>query len=164
MLTTLDSKIKSYMLNKNNRNPKFLGSGGMQYIIDEIEVEVGKLLPHGSGIDSEWRIEHREDTTFCCYNSYHAMDVNGMYCGHVGFMVVFDALTKEFVVEVNTEDIKFIYANYEEEGGDESNAPYLDDLDDYLYQALDASLEDYYVQESIKDIRKRGYSVSLLEN
>jgi len=164
MLTTLDSKIKSYVLNKNNRNPKFLGSGGMQYIIDEMEVEVGRLLPHGSGIDSEWRIEHREDTTFCCHNSFHAMDVNGMYCGYVGFMVVFDALTKEFVVEVSAEDIKFIYADYEEEGGEESNAPYLDDLDEYLYQTLDASLEYYCVQESIKFIRDSRCYVSLLNN
>ena len=165
MLTELDRKVSSYLANKNNTRPRFVASNGLQNIIDNTAEEIEKVLPHGSGIDCDWRVKHREDTTYCCYNSYHAMDGNGSYCGYISFMVVFDALTKITDVEVSQDDIDTILAGYADWEGDEDDpSPYLGDLDDYLYDTLTASLEYYCVKESIEFIRKSGCYFNLLEN
>lgn len=153
MFTKLDNLIASYRLNKDNNNPVYLANGGIQHIIDDIENELRtKVLPHGSGIDCEWNFKHLHDLTFNCYNTYHAIDQNGYYCGYVDFIVKIDLLTKEFDVEVNQEDINNIIEDYNEyidRDDVETNAPYLDDLDEYLYQSVDQELQSYSASESI---------------
>ena len=51
-------------------------------------VDVNKLaecLPHGSGIDGDWRIEVKRNGDITCHGEYHAMDENGSYCGWRNF-------------------------------------------------------------------------------
>jgi len=45
------------------------------------------LLPHGSGIDSEWVITEHKNGNFTCENSFHSMDENGYYDGYMPFTV-----------------------------------------------------------------------------
>lgn len=47
------------------------------------------LLPHGSGIDGDWAFDFVKsgDDKVIFYNSFHAMDENGMYDGWIDFTV-----------------------------------------------------------------------------
>jgi hypothetical protein len=160
MFTPLDRHIRSYLLNKDNTNHIFISNGGVGWIVEKLEEEIKSLLPHGSGIDCIWHVNHVKDLVFDCHNSYHAMDQNGFYCGYVDFIVRIDLLTKDFDVEVCQQDIEAIVGGYEEyiEGDDvETNAPYLEDLGDYLHQAVSHNLEYYYAQESIKYLANDKY-------
>ncbi len=153
MFTPLDRHIRSYLLNKDNKNTIFASNGGLQKIVANLEEEIVKMLPHGSGIDCDWKVNQVKDLTFDCHNSYHAIDQNGCYCGYVDFIVRIDLLTKDFDVEVCEQDIEAIIGDYDEyiDGDDvETNAPYLDDLDEYLYQSVSQGLEYYYAEQSIK--------------
>lgn len=165
MFTPLSRFVNYYNINKDNNHPKFVERDGLQEIIDDIEEELSKLLPHGSGIDATWKIEHLVNLTFRCDNSYHAMDQNGMYCGWVDFSVVFDAHTNNFDVTVNQEDIGAIAKEYDideknateeelEEWNENNACPYLGDLDEYIYEGVSYSLEDYSLRETVKYIRE----------
>lgn len=107
-------------------------------------LESGKTfkLPHGSGIDCNWDWDMGEDEILSLTNDYHAMDNNGMYCGYVHFKVIVCFIDDKFDFDVNMsqDDIDNIIADYEEivneDGEIETNAPYLDDLQDYLYQTI----------------------------
>ena len=44
-------------------------------------------LPHGSGIDCDWKITENKGY-FKCENSYHLMNDNGYYVGYIDFSVV----------------------------------------------------------------------------
>jgi hypothetical protein len=65
-------------------------------------------LPHGSGIDSDWRF-YETRSYYCLTNSYHAMDDNGMYDGWMDFTVKIrkdilndaDKLSADFVLQFN---------------------------------------------------------------
>lgn len=107
-------------------------------------LESGKTFkfPHGSGINSNWDWEFDEELCLSLHNYYHAMDNNGMYCGYVHFEVIISFVDGKFGfdVTVSQDDIDNIIANYEETvneyGEIETNAPYLDGLQDYLYQTI----------------------------
>lgn len=162
----LDRYIRDYQLNKDNTNHIFVSNGGLQKVIDNLENEIVKALPHGSGIDCDWKVNRVDNLTFDCHNSYHAMDQNGMYCGYVDFIVRIDLLTKDFDVEVCEQDIESIVGDYDEyiEGDDvETNAPYLDNLDDYLYQTVDQAIELYYASESINYLVNDSYYRELIK-
>jgi hypothetical protein len=48
--------------------------------------EIVEALPHGSGIDSSWSVDLvGRGVNF--YNSYHAMNENGFYCGWHDFYI-----------------------------------------------------------------------------
>lgn len=101
-------------------------------------------LPHGSGIDCKWNWgTDEDDLTLSLTNDYHAMDNNGMYCGYVHFEVIVCFIDDKFDFDVNVsqDDIDRIIEDYEEivneDSEIETNAPYLDDLQDYLYQTID---------------------------
>ena len=46
-----------------------------------------EALPHGSGIDCDWRLTDRP-TYFKAENAYHCMNETGFYCGWADFSVV----------------------------------------------------------------------------
>jgi hypothetical protein len=59
-------------------------------VADEIDWEdVAINMPHGSGIDGEWSVEHLRSGTVVLHNSYHGMNDCGMYDGWVDFRVAF---------------------------------------------------------------------------
>jgi hypothetical protein len=53
------------------------------------------LLPHGSGINSDWHIK-KTGKRFSCTNTYEAMDENGMYCHNYKFTVYYKINGKTF--------------------------------------------------------------------
>lgn len=104
-------------------------------------IESGKTisLPHGSGIDCNWEWIECEGEYIAFYNSWHAMDSNGFYCGYVPFEVIITYINDEFHfdVSVDNERIDAIVADYEVDENGESNAPFLDNLGDVIHSAID---------------------------
>src|ERR1039458_9134377 len=47
--------------------------------------KLADLLPHGSGIDSDWTIRVQRNGDVTVYGSYHAMNENGFYVGWRNF-------------------------------------------------------------------------------
>jgi hypothetical protein len=45
------------------------------------------MLPHGSGIDSDYNIEDKKDK-YIIYNSYHYMNDVGIYMGWIDFKLI----------------------------------------------------------------------------
>lgn len=173
MITKLDQLVQNYLMNKHNDHPKFIENNGLQKIVDDIEEELIKVLPHGSGIDCKWNIERKGNgLDFVCSNSFHVMDQNGYYCGYVSFDVYINVERPwhSYNVEVSQTDIDAIYSEYavgeeatdeEIEDWNETNAcPYLDELEDDIFQTVSYSLEHYYVSEAVK-IAKQSYSYLL---
>ena len=101
-------------------------------------IESGKTisLPHGSGIDCDWKWNANEDECIAFYNSWHAMDANGYYCGYVPFEVIITYIDDKFHFDVSIDNsaIDDIMADYEI---DVPNAPFLDDLGDVIWQSID---------------------------
>lgn len=55
------------------------------------------VLPHGSGIDCDWKITfHNRSKRIHMSNSYHCMDENGMYDGWSDFTVIIDWEDEEY--------------------------------------------------------------------
>ena len=109
--------------------------------------ELKEKLPHGSGIDCDWKLENETEDQTIVSNYWHAMDTNGYYCGYVYFEVKLDKQGNLLDVEVDQESIDAILKDYEPEDQEsesdeytESFAPYLDDLDDYLYETINYCL------------------------
>ena len=96
-------------------------------------------LPHGSGIDCNWRYEEEEGEYLILHNEWHAMDANGYYCGYVPFEVIITYIDEKFHFDVSVDNnrIDAIVSGYEVDEGGESNAPYLDDLGDVIHSAID---------------------------
>jgi hypothetical protein len=171
--TKLDRLISEYRANEFNNHPAFIERNGLKDIIDAISEELVVVLPHGSGIDCDWTIEHTYALRFTCNNSFHAMDNNGFYCGYVDFQVTLDLEKQSFDVSVSKEDIQAISKDYEvdssEAGGDEDDlyddnpAPYLDDIDDILYETVRYAIEGYYITNTITYFVKDGYIRELVK-
>lgn len=53
---------------------------------DKIKSHLLNVLPHGSGINSDWQIDYT-DKAIICRNSYHRMCRDGYYCGWIDFRV-----------------------------------------------------------------------------
>lgn len=164
MFTKFDSLISSYLVNKNNNHPAFIERNGIQNIIDDLGQELISILPHGAGIDADWHIVHAGQLVFACHNSYHVMD-DGFYCGWVDFTIHFDAPTKTFDVVVEEKDIEAIEEDYktmdencdpdyDETFQEETSCPYLDDLEDHLYQSVEIALEYYYALNTAKFLKE----------
>jgi hypothetical protein len=51
---------------------------------------LGDVLPHGSGIDTDWLIKMTTPTRIRCSASFHCMDEMGGYDGYVEFTVLID--------------------------------------------------------------------------
>ena len=107
-----------------------------------LHIESGSVisLPHGTGIDCNWEWDCRVDESLSFHNEWHVMDANGYYCGYVPFEVIITYINDEFHFDVSVDNgqIDSIIEDYEadEETG-ESNAPYLDDLGDAIWQSID---------------------------
>ena len=113
--------------------------------------DVQSKIAHGSGIDADWRYEF-DGTKLCAYNSYHAMDANGMYAGWIDFTAIIEYGMKNSKfgirstdVMVNEDMIESILSDYEldedeasnyEDMEYESNEPYLDDLPEFLWSQI----------------------------
>jgi hypothetical protein len=162
MFTKLDQFVQSYKVNKNNPIPAFIVRDGLQNIVEDIQDEINQLLPHGSGIDNNWVIEHQGDMLFECYNSYHAMDGNGFYCGWIDFTVTFNAITKEIEVETDKKQAKAIEDEYMSPDQDECcgdcfdycPCPCFDDLEDMLYETVEIAVTDYLLLHTLKYAKK----------
>jgi hypothetical protein len=107
-----------------------------------------EILPHGSGIDCEWEIEEVYTESFKCYNYFHVMDGNGYYCGYIPFQcTVFFFQDKGFSLgelKITKHIIDLIQSDYKLPNGElDESAPFLDDLDDYLFETIEYSLEQY---------------------
>ena len=104
-------------------------------------IESGKTisLPHGSGIDCDWKWNNNEDECLAFYNYWHAMDANGYYCGYIPFEVIITYINDNFHfdVAVSNADIDSIMNDYEIDEDGNSNAPFLDDLGDVIHSAID---------------------------
>lgn len=48
-----------------------------------------KVLPHGSGIDCDWRFTKRKNGAILASNSFHCMNETGYYVGYADFTVEF---------------------------------------------------------------------------
>lgn len=101
-------------------------------------------LPHGSGIDCRYSLEETADGCIL-RNEYHCMDQNGMYAGYVPIEFHVNKEGKLIDVFVDMETAHSIVEEYDiletEDGDTECNAPYLDDLEDYLWQTWDCYAE-----------------------
>jgi hypothetical protein len=164
MYSILESAIDTYRLNRNNKHPEFKKSNMLDSMVDKIADELVHALPHGSGIDCAWSITQKQGLVFECSNAFHAMDQNGFYCGYVDFKVTINLghlHNRDFIVSVSKEDRKAIEKDYEpsesdlEEYGEEycnenNPCPYLDDLEDYLYDTIGYSIEDYLLDATIR--------------
>ena len=110
-------------------------------------------LSHGSGIDCKWEFDTR-GPKITAYNEFHTIDANGMYAGYIRFKVKFSRKGELLDVSYSKQDAKDICAGYErqknEYGEIETNEPFVDDLDDYLYQTLDCFNEYWHEQEAKK--------------
>lgn len=74
-------------------SPSFERSSTLERITqyDNIEEYLLDVLPHGSGIDSDWHIIVK-DNKVIANNSYHAMDEYGMYTDWIDFKVYMNIL------------------------------------------------------------------------
>jgi hypothetical protein len=77
---------QAYLNCANDNNPN-----GRQEWTDRhwerITTELLEALPHGSGIDYDWRFYTNNGKDLICANGYHWMNENGMYCGTIDFTV-----------------------------------------------------------------------------
>lgn len=89
-------------------------------------------LPHGSGIDADWKLEVLEsENKVRVNNSFHALNETGYYVGWVDFYYEFDMNGNYLATWCNQDNIKALQAD---------DNVYLDDLKDYLEQTIDLSL------------------------
>ena len=61
-----------------------------------------KLLPHGSGIDGNVRVELSKTDKILITFDYHCMDENGYYCGWIEYKI---SVSPDFLCDIN---IKFV--------------------------------------------------------
>ena len=64
---------------------------------EEIEELLLNILPHGSGIDYDWRFIWHKNGNIDCLNAYHAMTECGMYWGAIPFKVKFFQHKKDVI-------------------------------------------------------------------
>jgi len=57
---------------------------------------LGDVLPHGSGIDTDWLIKMTSPTRIRCSASYHCMNESGMYDGYVEFSALMDIIDDDY--------------------------------------------------------------------
>ena len=68
----------------------FVGPDGVQATPRTSLAEFAKMLPHGSGLDSDWTVKMRaKGRGFTLYTEYHAMK-DGSYTGYFPVRVVLD--------------------------------------------------------------------------
>ena len=161
MFTPLDTFVNTYKVQVSSKC-RTSSIDYTQSIIDDIQDELNQLLPHGAGIDQNWVIEHSGSTEYMCYNSYHAMDGNGHYCGWVDFEVTIDVSTMEFSVCIDKKQAKEIEDEYVSPDQDEDigscfdycAAPYLGDLDEIIHQDVKFAIHDYFLVNTLKYAKK----------
>jgi hypothetical protein len=92
-------------------------------------------LPHGSGIDDEYRPLRSESNCECVafILPYHAMSENGYYCGWLFFKVVISPSFQGFALDITLNQNNM-----------DPNEDYdIDGLVDYLYQILNDAIWEY---------------------
>jgi len=57
--------------------------------------QLAELLPHGSGINGDWKIK-KIGKRFVCSNTYEAMDENGSYCHNYDFTAYYQLYNGKF--------------------------------------------------------------------
>lgn len=152
MFDKLTRDYISFDYNKNHSSKDTL--------LDEVKAELLKVLPHGSGIDSDWKFSEfpmGSPDTIECYNSYHVLDGSGYYAGWIDFTVTLNLLSLTFDVKVNQEHVGLIEQSYsvddDEDSEYDNHCPYLDDLEDYIYQTVECAIDDYLIDETFKYLK-----------
>lgn len=54
---------------------------------ENIETALLEMLPHGSGINCDWRFWWLKNNSLVCSNSYHCMNEHGYYDGYADFSI-----------------------------------------------------------------------------
>ena len=93
---------------------------------DKITEALLEVLPHGSGIDYDWRIESNGKDLICT-NGWHYMNENGMYCDSWDFQVVIKSGVRDMWG-------KIIFRIVGQFGKHQ-------DIKDYLYEIIGESLD-----------------------
>lgn len=130
-------------MKKLNENTKItLTLGQLKRLVREsVAVEPGKelvrLLPHGSGIDDNWKLEQIDGDTLRVSNAWHYMDGNGYYVGWVPFSV---DISRSGDYEVQPFDVKSLAKS---DLGKEIVAGEMDSVEDFQEEDFDDSaIED----------------------
>jgi hypothetical protein len=92
-------------------------------------------LPHGSGIDNEYRPLREESNCECVafILPYHAMDEHGYYCGWLFFKVIISPSFQGFALDITLHEKQM----------DPDEDYDIDSLVDYLYDILDNAIRVY---------------------
>ena len=102
---------------------------------EEVISQLIDKLPHGSGLDSDWRInyEKSQPDRIQLYTSYHAMDENGFYDGWIDFtLTITPSLLSGFHLNISG-----VFGKYQ-------------DIKEYLYDILNYALNQRIDMELIK--------------
>jgi hypothetical protein len=121
------------------------------------------LLPHGSGIDSDWIVgDETHDGLLVLHNSYHLMDGSGMYCGWAPFKVIVapDWEGINLDVEIDGSGIDdTVYSTQRDEFDDDGNLLEDEDMDSEPEEWSDADgldgLDDMLAETMHYDLKRR---------
>lgn len=115
-------------------------------------------LPHGSGIDCDWRIERQRNGKVHAYNSFHMMDENGMYDGWQDFYILLYAYKTDIrhklsgpcagKVQVTHKAGDIDFDVYSVGGWSRRNSAY--DLRSYLAETIGYSLEQAGIVDGLR--------------
>ena len=108
----------------------------------QINVEqLKEILPHGSGIDSDWEFEEHKNGNVTCKNYFHVMNEWGGYDGYMPFKFTL-YLNKENKIDFNklicNENKRISYYG----------------LKFYLEETIICALESYSVEKETKCLKK----------
>jgi len=114
--------------------------------------DLADALPHGSGIDSDWRIVVKKNGAVYVFGSYHQMDENGMYNGWVDFTVIIREIKSDVLHnlrgpcegQVQAYPCKGDITMTLHGGGREA---------DYLYEMIDCTLQDARILHTRSEVR-----------
>ena len=109
--------------------------------------ELLDVLPHGSGIDADWRV-YRDNAepdgtisimdVFVCVNSYHAMDEYGGYVGWLDFSLTIPVEKSKYeMMVIEFDECKEYLEDMELDG------VYVDGILEYLEDTIYWSIRDY---------------------
>jgi len=120
----------------------------IQDIKNQIENLLIKILPHSSGIDCNWNFIFHNNGNIDCINAFHAMNNNGYYIKLIPIKIKIFRYKKniyhsygivkkdKYTIEEKKDEIDYkIFAPRQDY--------YAYDLQNYLYQTMDAYLKPY---------------------
>lgn len=133
---------------------------------DEIEILLNKLLPHGSGIDCEWKYSFHNNGNITCKNEYHAMNDAGYYIKWIPISIKFFRYKKN-VYHISYKNCNDVQIDEKKDELDfkiyaPSQDYYAYNLKDYLYQTMDMYFENFTSKWLYKVIKRKYMKVPFL--